>query len=68
MVSEMTTGYGLLAPLMLTTAVAYLLVPRRVSLYENQVNQRTGFARRTKVSLSLTCWSGYPCERRYPGT
>ncbi|MGA2220784.1 MAG: chloride channel protein [Verrucomicrobiia bacterium] len=40
MVSEMTTGYGLLAPLMLTTAVSYLLVPRRVSLYENQVDRR----------------------------
>jgi CIC family chloride channel protein len=40
MVSEMTTGYGLLAPLMLTTAVGYLLVPRRLSLYENQVESR----------------------------
>ena len=41
MVSEMTTGYGLLAPLMLTTAVSYLLTPRRISLYEHQVNGRT---------------------------
>ena len=41
MVSEMTTGYGLLAPLMLTTAVSYLLTPRRVSLYEHQVDGRT---------------------------
>lgn len=41
MVSEMTAGYGLLAPLMLTTAVSYLLVPRRISLYEHQVNRRT---------------------------
>jgi CIC family chloride channel protein len=40
MVSEMTTGYGLLAPLMLTTAVGYLLVPRRLSIYENQVESR----------------------------
>jgi len=40
MVSEMTTGYGLLAPLMLTTAGAYLLVPKRLSIYENQVNNR----------------------------
>ena len=40
MVSEMTTGYGLLAPLMLTTAVGYLFTPRKVSIYENQVNNR----------------------------
>jgi CIC family chloride channel protein len=40
MVSEMTTGYGLLAPLMLTTTVGYLLVPRRLSIYENQVESR----------------------------
>lgn len=40
MVSEMTTGYGLLAPLMLTTAVAYVLTPRRISIYENQVESR----------------------------
>jgi chloride channel protein, CIC family len=41
MVSEMTTGYGLLAPLMLTTGVCYLLTPRRISMYEHQVNRRT---------------------------
>jgi CIC family chloride channel protein len=41
MVSEMTNGYGLLVPLMLTTATAYLLVPRRISIYEKQVNSRT---------------------------
>jgi len=40
MVSEMTTGYGLLVPLMLTTAVAYVLTPRRISIYENQVMSR----------------------------
>jgi chloride channel protein, CIC family len=40
MVSEMTTGYGLLAPLMLTTAVAYVVTPRRISIYENQVESR----------------------------
>jgi len=40
MVSEMTTGYGLLAPLMLTTATGYLLMPRKTSIYENQVNSR----------------------------
>jgi CIC family chloride channel protein len=38
MISEMTTGYGLLVPLMLTTAVAILLVPKRVSIYEEQVD------------------------------
>jgi len=41
MVSEMTTGYGLLAPLMLTTSVSYLVTPRHISLYEHQVNTRT---------------------------
>jgi len=40
MVSEMTTGYGLLVPLMLATAVAYLLTPRSVSIYEKQVMTR----------------------------
>ena len=40
MVSEMTTGYGLLVPLMLTTAVAYALCPRKFSLYADQVNAR----------------------------
>jgi CIC family chloride channel protein len=40
MVSEMAAGYGLLAPLMLTTAIAYLVTPRRVSIYENQCDRR----------------------------
>ena len=40
MVSEMTTGYGLLAPLMLTTGVCYLLTPRKISMYEHQVDRR----------------------------
>jgi CIC family chloride channel protein len=40
MVSEMTEGYGLLVPLMLTTAVAYMLLPRRVSIYEEQLPSR----------------------------
>ena len=40
MVSEMTAGYGLLPPLMLTTACTYLMVPKRLSLYQNQVNGR----------------------------
>ena len=40
MVSEMTSGYGLLAPLMLTTAVGYLLTPKKLSIYENQVDSR----------------------------
>jgi CIC family chloride channel protein len=40
MVSEMTTGYGLLVPLMLATAVAYLLTPRSASIYEKQVMSR----------------------------
>jgi CIC family chloride channel protein len=41
MVSEMTEGYGLLVPLMLTTAVAYMLLPRRVTIYEEQLPTRT---------------------------
>lgn len=40
MVSEMSMGYGLLVPLMLTAAVAYVLVPRSISIYTNQVNTR----------------------------
>ncbi|HEY7119549.1 MAG TPA: chloride channel protein [Tepidisphaeraceae bacterium] len=40
MVSEMTEGYGLLVPLMLTTAVAYMLLPRRVTIYEEQMPSR----------------------------
>jgi CIC family chloride channel protein len=37
----MTEGYGLLVPLMLTTAVAYMLLPRRVTIYEEQLPTRT---------------------------
>ncbi len=37
MVSEMTMGYGLLVPLMLATAAAFLLSPRGLSIYEEQV-------------------------------
>ena len=40
MVSEMTMGYGLLVPLMLTTAAAYVLTPKKLSLYRSQVDQR----------------------------
>jgi CIC family chloride channel protein len=40
MVSEMTLGYGLLVPLMLATAGAYVLVPRRLSLFKSQVDAR----------------------------
>jgi len=40
MVSEMTAGYGLLVPLMLATAAAYVLSPRRISMYPSQVNAR----------------------------
>ena len=40
MVSEMTMGYGLLVPLMLATAGAYVLVPRRLSLFKSQVDAR----------------------------
>ncbi len=40
MVSEMAAGYDLLVPLMLTTAVAYLLTPRRISIYEKQLDSR----------------------------
>ncbi len=38
MISEMTLGYGLLVPLMLTCAIAVMLVPRHVSIYEEQVD------------------------------
>jgi CIC family chloride channel protein len=38
MISEMTAGYGLLVPLMLASAVAVMLVPKRVSIYEEQVD------------------------------
>lgn len=40
MVSEMTGGYGLLVPLMLSNAIAFLFTPRSISIYENQVNSR----------------------------
>ncbi|HZK80024.1 MAG TPA: chloride channel protein, partial [Humisphaera sp.] len=40
MMSEMTTGYGLLVPSMLTNALAFLLTPRSISMYENQVDAR----------------------------
>jgi CIC family chloride channel protein len=40
MVSEMSMGYGLLVPLMLATATAYVLSPRRLTLYRSQVGQR----------------------------
>jgi len=40
MVSEMTMGYGLLVPLMLATATAYVLSLRKVTLYRSQVGQR----------------------------
>jgi CIC family chloride channel protein len=39
MVCELTQGYGLLAPLMLATAIA-LVLGRSVSLYENQVGNK----------------------------
>jgi CIC family chloride channel protein len=40
MVSEMTGGYGLLVPLMLTNAIAFLFTPRNISIYEKQVDTR----------------------------
>lgn len=40
MVMEMTGSYGLLVPSLVTAAVAYLLVPPGVGLYENQVAAR----------------------------
>jgi len=40
MVSRMAAGSGLLVPLMLATAVGYLLMRRRDSIYENQVESR----------------------------
>jgi CIC family chloride channel protein len=38
MISEMTVGYGLLVPLMLTSAITFMLLPKRVSIYEQQVD------------------------------
>lgn len=40
MVMEMTGSYGLLVPSLLTAAIAYLFLPMRVSLYENQLPTR----------------------------
>jgi chloride channel protein, CIC family len=40
MISEMTAGYGLLVPLIVACAVAAVLVPKRVSIYEEQVDGR----------------------------
>jgi len=41
MVMEMTGSYGLLVPSLLVAAIAYLVLPPRVSLYENQLVSRT---------------------------
>jgi CIC family chloride channel protein len=41
MVMEMTGSYGLLVPSLLVAAIAYLALPPRVSLYENQLASRT---------------------------
>lgn len=41
MVMEMTGSYGLLVPSLLVAAIAYLALPPRVSLYENQLPSRT---------------------------
>jgi CIC family chloride channel protein len=41
MVMEMTGSYGLLVPSLLVAAIAYIALPSRVSLYENQVRSRT---------------------------
>jgi CIC family chloride channel protein len=40
MVMELTGGYGLLVPSLLVAAIAYLVQPLRVRLYENQVPAR----------------------------
>ncbi len=40
MVSEMSSGYGLLVPLMLTTILAYLFTGERYTLYDKQVSAR----------------------------
>jgi CIC family chloride channel protein len=40
MALEMTSGYGLLVPLMLSTGVTYLLVPRFIGIHHSQVNGR----------------------------
>lgn len=41
MVMEMTGSYGLLVPSLLVAAIAYLALPPKVSLYENQLATRT---------------------------
>ncbi|MEE9218778.1 MAG: chloride channel protein, partial [Acidobacteriota bacterium] len=41
MVTEMTGSYGLLVPSLLVAAIAYLTLPPKVKLYENQVPGRT---------------------------
>jgi len=40
MVSEMTKGYELLVPLMLTTGTGYVLIPRKTSIYNSQTDSR----------------------------
>ncbi len=40
MVMEMTGSYGLLVPSLLVAAIAYLLLPQTIRLYENQVPGR----------------------------
>lgn len=40
MVCEMTSGYGLVVPLMLVTAVTYVLTPNDCSIYDEQVSRR----------------------------
>jgi len=40
MVCEMARSYGLLVPLMLVSAIGYLLIPRSLSIYESQVVNR----------------------------
>jgi len=40
MVSEMTKGYDLLVPLMLTVALVYIIAPVKSTIYEQQVGRR----------------------------
>jgi len=40
MVCEMTSGYGLVVPLMLATTITYVLTDRRCSIYSEQVDSR----------------------------
>ena len=54
MVSEMTGGYGLLVPLMLTNAIAFLFTPRSISIYERQVDTRANLGR-TRANSFLMC-------------